>query len=200
MPACLQPQQQHECNFLSTKSCSFYAVPCLCFVFMQVCACVWMQYLPICVRWWYFLSDTCIRLRKYRKYGTSLPRRVLSLHVHVFIRDPVLAYVSGLSRMACFFLFLAHEGCMHLEANIYAFCFNTLLVLSLYSVGGGTGLFVYFEGWTNYEPFSEQKQNTILVTSRILFCEVTHKWFRNSSKLFAEQQKSGRLCICINFS
>lgn len=61
---------------------------------------------------------------------------MLSLHVHVFIRDPVLAYVSGLSRMACFFLFLAHEGCMHLEANIYAFCFNTLLVLSLYSVGG----------------------------------------------------------------
>lgn len=61
---------------------------------------------------------------------------MLSLHVHVFIRDCVLAYVSGLSCMACFFLFIAHEGCMHLEANIYAFCFNTLLVLSLYSVVG----------------------------------------------------------------
>ena len=63
------------------------------------------------------------------------------------MRERVLAYVSGLSCVVCIFLLLAYAGCMHLEANIYAFCFNTLLVLSLYSVGGDDrDFFVYVEG------------------------------------------------------
>lgn len=50
----------------------------------------------------------------------------------VFIHQHVLAYVSGLSCMVCIFLLLAYAACMHLAESIYAFCFDTLLVLSLY--------------------------------------------------------------------
>lgn len=35
----LQPREQYECNFLWMISYKFCAVHCLCFVFMQVCAC-----------------------------------------------------------------------------------------------------------------------------------------------------------------
>lgn len=37
---CLQTGEQYDCNFLWTISYNFSAVRCLCFVFMQVCACV----------------------------------------------------------------------------------------------------------------------------------------------------------------
>lgn len=41
------------------------------------------------------------------------------------------------------------------------------------------------------EPFSEQKQTTILATSRILFCELTHEWFQNSFKLLNNKRAEG---------
>lgn len=50
----------------------------------------------------------------------------------VFTHEHVLAYVPGLLCMVCIFLLQAYAGCMHLEASSYAFCFDTLLVLSLY--------------------------------------------------------------------
>lgn len=65
---------------------------------------------------------------------------MLSLHVCVFVREHMFAHVPGLSCVLCVSVLPADSGCRHLEGNIYAFGFNTLLVLSLYSVRG-TGPF-----------------------------------------------------------
>ena len=79
---------------------------------------------------------------EYRTYGAFLLRHVLSLQVCVFISEHVLARVSGLSCVVRSLLLVAYAGCMHLEADAYAFCFHTLLDLSLCSLGGCGGFYL----------------------------------------------------------
>lgn len=134
MCVCLQPGEQYECNFLCIISYNFCAVCCLCFVFTRPVHVFRCSTYPFVYSG--AISLCCMHLLcEYRKHGTFLLRHALSLHVCIFIREHVLAYVSRLSCVVRIFLLLAYARCMHLEASIYAFCFNTLLALLRYSVG-----------------------------------------------------------------
>lgn len=91
-------------NVIFSIQChNFGAVPCLCLVFMQVCACVQVQYTPVCVQRGYFPSITCFYFCECRKYGTFLLRRVLSLQACAIIREHVAEMCLGFHAWYVFF-------------------------------------------------------------------------------------------------